>query len=75
MTPATRAQPPVGFLVKTFPKLSETFILGEVLGLERLGVNLHLFALVPPAEAQRHGAASTVARSLGAVPPGPGPLP
>ena len=60
MTTATRAQPPVGFLVKTFPKLSETFIFGEVLGLERLGVNLHLFALVPPAEAQRHGAASNV---------------
>ena len=31
----------LGLLVKSWPKLSETFILEEVLGLERLGVPLH----------------------------------
>ena len=29
----------IGLLVKVFPKLSETFVLEEVLGLQRLGVN------------------------------------
>jgi hypothetical protein len=29
---------PLAMLVKTWPKLSETFILEEVLGLERAGV-------------------------------------
>ena len=29
---------PIGLLVKMFPKLSETFVLEEVLGLERLGM-------------------------------------
>ncbi len=36
---------PVAILVKRFPKLSETFILNEVLGLEALGRSLRVFAL------------------------------
>lgn len=36
---------PIGFLVKTFPKLSETFILNEILELERQGIDLHIFSL------------------------------
>jgi hypothetical protein len=41
----TRA--PLAMLVKTWPKLSETFILEEVLGLQRAGVPLRLYALEP----------------------------
>ena len=40
----------VGVLVKTFPKLSETFILGELLSLERLGLELQVFALQRPTD-------------------------
>ena len=50
----------VGFLVKTWPKLSETFILEEVLGLERLGRRLHLFALAAPANGLTHAAVGKV---------------
>jgi glycosyltransferase involved in cell wall biosynthesis len=50
----------VGFLIKTWPKLSETFILEEVLGLERLGQPLHLFALNPPTDAIAHDDVSRV---------------
>lgn len=50
----------VAFLVKTFPKLSETFVLGEVLGLERRGLALSIFALQPPAESVRHAAIARV---------------
>jgi hypothetical protein len=41
---------PLALLVKVFPKLSETFILEEVLGLERLGVPLRLYTLAPPSD-------------------------
>jgi glycosyltransferase involved in cell wall biosynthesis len=51
---------PVGILVKTWPKLSETFILEEVLGLERLGRRLHIFALTAPADAVAHAAVGKV---------------
>jgi len=37
-------------LVNGFPRLSETFVLHELLELERRGVRLHLFALRRPAE-------------------------
>ena len=50
----------VGILVKTWPKLSETFILEEVLGLERLGRRLHIFALAAPADALAHAAVGKV---------------
>lgn len=41
----------VGYLTKRFPRLSETFILDEILGLEAAGVPLQLFAVADPAEA------------------------
>jgi glycosyltransferase involved in cell wall biosynthesis len=42
----------VGYLLKTFPKVSETFILNEILGLERQGVSLEIFSLTRPAETE-----------------------
>lgn len=47
-------KPPIGFLVKTFPKLSETFILNEILELERQGVNLHIFSLRNRSDLRAH---------------------
>ncbi len=41
----------VGYLTKRFPRLSETFILDEILGLEQAGVPLRLFAVADPMEA------------------------
>ena len=41
----------IGYLTKRFPRLSETFILDEILGLERAGVPLRLFAIADPVEA------------------------
>lgn len=43
--------PTVGYLTKRFPRLSETFILDEIIGLERAGVPLRLFAVADPREA------------------------
>jgi glycosyltransferase involved in cell wall biosynthesis len=50
----------VAYLVKTFPKLSETFILNEVLELERQGVELHIFSLREPSDTKVHPAVADV---------------
>lgn len=60
---------PLAMLVKTWPKLSETFILEEVLGLERAGVALRLYALAPPSDEIHHPVVATVRAPLVLVPP------
>ena len=40
----------IGYVLKRYPRLSETFILQEILGLERLGLRLHIFAIMDPHE-------------------------
>ena len=47
---------PIAVLVKTYPKISETFILEELLGLERHGLRLHLFSLQHPTDPVCHEA-------------------
>ena len=45
--------PPEGeivYLVRSWPRLSQTFVLDEVLGLERLGLRLRIVALTEPDE-------------------------
>lgn len=59
---------PLGMLVKTYPKLSETFILEEILGLERLQLRLRLYALATPTDLVAHPAVSRVRAALTYVP-------
>jgi glycosyltransferase involved in cell wall biosynthesis len=44
----------VGFILKGFPRLSESFILREILMLEAMGLDLHIFALRDPGETHVH---------------------
>ncbi|TMK90916.1 MAG: hypothetical protein E6G37_12775, partial [Actinobacteria bacterium] len=44
------ASPSVGIVVRSYPRLSQTFILEEIRALERLGVNLQIFAITDPRE-------------------------
>ena len=46
----------VGYILKKFPRLSETFILNEMLALEEAGVEVEVFSLKPPDDELRHGA-------------------
>ncbi|NJL47538.1 MAG: colanic acid biosynthesis glycosyltransferase WcaL [Leptolyngbyaceae cyanobacterium SM2_5_2] len=62
------AQPVIGYLLKTFPKLSETFILNEILELERQGVNLHIFSLRPPQDRHCHPGVSRVKAPITYIP-------
>jgi glycosyltransferase involved in cell wall biosynthesis len=44
----------IGIILKGYPRLSETFIINEILRLEELGYHLHLFAMRNPGEAKVH---------------------
>jgi glycosyltransferase involved in cell wall biosynthesis len=44
----------VGYVLKTFPRLSETFILREILELERLGCRVVVFSRHPPPDPVPH---------------------
>lgn len=44
----------VAYVVKTYPRLSETFILNEILALEARGVEVTILALKRPADARFH---------------------
>ncbi len=50
----------VGYVVKMFPRLSETFILNEILELERQGLSLRIFSLKRPNESVVHPQAKLV---------------
>jgi glycosyltransferase involved in cell wall biosynthesis len=57
-------------LVNGFPRLSETFVLQELLELERRGVNLHLFALRRPEEIIQQDALSELRATVEYLPDG-----
>lgn len=48
----------IAYLVKRFPRLSETFVLNEFLELKAHGLDLRLYALMDPQEALVHPAAA-----------------
>ncbi len=50
----------IAVLTKTYPKLSETFVLHELLGLEARGLELHIFALRRPSDRVRQRANALV---------------
>ncbi len=68
---ATAKQLKVAYLVKTYPRLSETFILNEILGLERLGLELHIFSLRRPSAEAVHPKVAQVKAPVTYI-PGPG---
>jgi hypothetical protein len=47
-------------ILRRFPRLSETFILNEIRGLERLGLELRIVSLLPPEECFVHAALAEV---------------
>lgn len=66
------AGPTVGYLTKRFPRLSETFILDEILGLEAAGVPLRLFSIADPGEGLTQPDVTRVASRVGYLHTGTG---
>jgi glycosyltransferase involved in cell wall biosynthesis len=46
----SRSDKQIGYLLRSYPRLSQTFVLNEILALERTGVSLQIFALTNPHE-------------------------
>ena len=53
MSPS-EAAPRVGYVLKMYPRFSETFIVNEVLALEAAGTQIEVFSLRPPADGRFH---------------------
>lgn len=51
---AESRRPPIAYLLKRFPRLSETFILHEMLALEARGIPLRVYAMLDPQEKLVH---------------------
>jgi glycosyltransferase involved in cell wall biosynthesis len=62
---------PIGFVLRRFPVLSETFIVEEILALEEQGLNVRIFALAPCRDERFH---PSLARLRAPVQYVPGPL-
>jgi len=58
----------VGFILKGYPRLSETFVLREILLLEERGHSLHIFAMRHPRESRVHEMVSRVRARVTYVP-------
>ena len=68
-TPSMVSDATIGFLVKAYPKISETFILEELLGLERNGLRPHIFSMRQPTDAVCHDANRAVRAPVTYLPP------
>jgi glycosyltransferase involved in cell wall biosynthesis len=58
----------IGYVVKMFPRLSETFIRNEILELERQGLALRIFSLKRPTEAEARLAGTSVQAPINYLP-------
>ena len=60
---------PIAFVLKGYPRLSETFIAEEILGLERAGLDIRIVALRRPTDDRIHPVhREIVAPVFGSVP-------
>ncbi len=60
----------VGYVLKCYPRLSQTFILNEILAHERAGLDLEIFSLQPPRDEPRHASVARVRAPVSYLPPG-----
>lgn len=59
---------PVAYVMKRYPRLSETFILNEIRAMERLGAKLHIISLLPPEPPPHHPMVAEVEAPVHAIP-------
>ena len=51
----SRTNQQIGYILRSYPRLSQTFILNEILALETIGVSIQIFALSQPEECSLSG--------------------
>src|SRR5258708_23785888 len=78
--PASLAVPPtwagrtgrIGYVAKMFPRISETFILDEVLAMRRNGIPVKVYSVLPPVrDARTHAAALALVPDVEVLSPAP----
>jgi glycosyltransferase involved in cell wall biosynthesis len=62
------ASAPVAYVMKRYPRLSETFILNEIRAMERLGARLQMFSLLAPEPPPHHPMVAEVSAPLNSLP-------
>jgi len=65
---ATHRRIRVGYVLKMFPRFSETFVLNEILELERQGLEIEIFSILPPTEGRYHPRLSELRSGIHYVP-------
>ncbi|MGH2531376.1 MAG: glycosyltransferase [Thermomicrobiales bacterium] len=63
--------PRIAYVLKMYPRFSETFILSEILELERQGVDLCIYSLKKPDDGRFHAALSRVRAPVAYLPESP----
>ena len=58
----------VAFILKGYPRLSETFIAQEILALERGGIGIHIISLRHPTDPTTHGVHDQITASISYLP-------
>ncbi len=58
----------IGYILRRFPVLSETFILNEILALEARGIPVHIFSLAPSRDPRVHEDLSRLKASVTYIP-------
>lgn len=69
MTSPTPDVGAVAYILKMYPRFSETFILGEILELERKGLDLRIFSLKYPNDGRFHADVARVQAPVTYLPP------
>jgi len=64
----TDASPPIAYILKMFPRFSETFILAELLELERQGMDIRIYSLKRPNDGRVHADVARVAAPVTYMP-------
>jgi glycosyltransferase involved in cell wall biosynthesis len=65
------APAPIGYILKMYPRFSETFVLSELLELERQGVELHIYSLKEPDDGIFHADVSRLRAPVTYLPESP----
>ena len=60
----------IGYVVKRYPRFSETFVVNEILAHERAGVDIEIFALRPPVDTHFQNVISQVRAPVTYLPSG-----
>src|SRR5687767_8390777 len=62
------APPRIGYVLKMYPRFSETFVVTEILALQDQGADLDIFSLRPPADGRFHESLSRVKAPVSYLP-------